>query len=116
MQRGGASAIWDALYSTVEVLDEVSGSRTILLISDGRASRNVHSFHDALERARRSNVTVHVAALDARFNRELNKDRPGDPTERLRTLARSTGGEYAEPELKDLPEASAKLLKKRGGI
>ena len=111
MQSGGPSPIWDALYQTVGVLEEAPGKRAVLLISDGRASGNVRSFQEALARVRDSRVIVYVAALDAAYNREINKDRPGDPTERLRALARATGGGYAEPEIVDLAAACARFAK-----
>jgi hypothetical protein len=111
MQAGGPSPIWDALHEAVGLFEELPRTRAVILISDGRASSNSHSFQDALKRVQRAGVAVYVAALDARDNRVFNRERPGDPTESLRALARATGGDYAEPEIVDLADVCAAFAK-----
>jgi hypothetical protein len=111
MQSGGPSPIWDAIHETVGALEGFPGTRVVLLISDGRASGNVRGFQEAFARVRSSGVIFYVAALDASYNRRINEDRSADPTERLRALARATGGAYGEPEIVDLAATCATFAK-----
>ena len=63
--EGGLSPIpGRRLLLPYEQLEATPDRRVILLVSDGRSSGNVHGFEEALDRARRSEVTVHVALSD----------------------------------------------------
>jgi len=105
MQTGGASRVWDAIVESVAVLRQYPATRDVILVTDGRASGNIRGFDEALASAQRDNVSIHVIALDAPYNRLVNRDRPGDPTDRLRVIAHGTRGGYVEAELTDIVSA-----------
>jgi len=93
------SPIWDAVYQGAGLLETTADRRVIVLISEGRATGNVHGFDEAVDRARQIGVVVHVAcpAEGESPPKTLRADRPNDPCTRLKRLAEATGGRYAEP-------------------
>jgi hypothetical protein len=109
-QPGGPSPIWDAVVRVVDALEPGVRSTAILLVSDGKASANALGFDEARARAGSASVRVFVAAMNAPFGRRLNQSRPGDPTLRLKQLAETTGGQYIETALDDLPTTLARLV------
>lgn len=114
--RDSPSPIWDGVYSVVEALEASPDRRVILLFSDGKASANIHGFAEALERARRSAVTVNVVVVVASKTKTLEADRPGDPAERLKKMADATGGRYVERNLTEVPAYCGDFVRAlRGG-
>jgi von Willebrand factor type A domain len=86
---GGRSPLWDALYHAAGRLEETSGARVIILLTDGRSNGNERSFAEAVERLKATGVRVFTVA------REMGRRKPDpDPYERLRQLASITGGEH----------------------
>jgi Mg-chelatase subunit ChlD len=83
---GGASPIWDALVTAADALQDGTGRRAILLVTDGRSTANRIGFAEALDRLQRARVPVFVVSLD-RNARPLP-----DPGARLTKLADTTGG------------------------
>lgn len=83
---GGASPIWDALLTAADALQDGTGRRAILLVTDGRSTANRVGFEEALERLRRARVPVFVVSLDR------NAKPLPDPGARLTKLAETTGG------------------------
>jgi hypothetical protein len=106
----GPSPIWDAVVASIEAFGPEASRRTLLLVSDGRASGNAHGFDEAVERAKAARVTVFACHVVALSQRSLEADRPGDPAFRLKQLAVSTGGRYSEPTLREVTRAIADLL------
>lgn len=113
----GPSPIWDAVYRGVEVLEERTAPRTILMVTDGRSSANVRGFQEALDRARQGGVRINIGFVrtelmsSSRRLLTLNADRPGDPAERLKKLTEATGGRYAELSVQDLPAFFAEVVR-----
>ena len=88
-QFGGRSPLWDALYHAAGRLEETSGPRVIILVTDGRSNGNEHSFAEAVQRLKAADVRVLTVA------REVGRRKPDpDPYDRLRQLASVTGGEH----------------------
>lgn len=58
----GPSPIWDAVDTTLEALASEPGRRTIVLLTDGRASGNVHGLDEVRARAAALGVPVNVFA------------------------------------------------------
>jgi hypothetical protein len=110
---GDRSPIWDAIYSSVDAFEETPGRRVIFLVSDGKASGNVHGFDEALDRARRGKVAVFAANVVGRNSRGLQADQPGHPAARLKKLAEAMNGDYAEMvTTKALPEFFGNVLRR----
>ncbi len=88
-QFGGRSPLWDALYHAAGRLEETSGPRVIILVTDGRSNGNERSFAEAVQRLKAADVRVVTVA------REVGRRKPDpDPYDRLRQLASVTGGEH----------------------
>lgn len=113
----GPSPIWDAVHRGVEVLEERTGPRAILMVTDGKSSANVRSYQEALERSKHSGVRVNIGVARTELWRTsrkpvtLNANRPGDPAERLKKLAEATGGKYGEMSVWDLPSFFAEVAR-----
>jgi hypothetical protein len=115
--RNGPSPMWDAVYRAVEILVARPGARAILMVTDGRASANVHGYQEGLDRAIQAGVRVNIAFARTELFRTgrppitLNANRPGDPAERLKKLADGTGGKYGEMSVWDLQKFFADVAR-----
>jgi hypothetical protein len=113
----GPSPIWDAVVRSVGVLEERTGPRAILMVTDGKASANEHSFQEAIEKSKQAGVRVNIGLARTELFRTsrppvtLNANRPGDPAERLKKLADGTNGRYAELSVWDLPGFFAEVAR-----
>jgi len=103
LEIGRGTALYDALYEAVDLLGSDPGRKAILLLSDGRdesfdglSPGSLHTFHQALEHALRSDVAVFVIGL----GREIKHRSIIDGTsleDQLSLLARRTGGNAYYP-------------------
>lgn len=107
-QEGGPSPIWDGVYASVQTLQGAAERKQILLITDGKASANLHGFEEARDFAKRAAVAI--TALYVLSNKRVEPGEP-DPTDRLKGLADATGGRYAEKSLKELPAYCGTVVK-----
>lgn len=96
MERFGPSPIWDAVAAAVEVLEPESGHRSVLLVTDGRATGNRLGLAQVAERASLAGVTVSIIAPLA-VSELPHTDKTivvVDPSVFLGRLADLTGGLY----------------------
>jgi hypothetical protein len=107
-QEGGPSPIWDGVYASVQALEGASERKQILLISDGKASANLHGFEETRDFAKLAAVTI--TAVYVLSNKRIEPGEP-DPTDRLKSLADATGGRYAEKSPKELPAYCGTVVK-----
>ena len=104
---GGRSPLWDALYHASGRLEQTSGPRVIILITDGRSNANERSFAEALQRLTAAGVRVFP------ITREEGRRKPDpDPVEKLRQLATATGGEHLTWRPGKLDEALALAMRR----
>jgi von Willebrand factor type A domain len=62
--RSGPSPIWDAVDAALDALEsEVGRHRAIVIVSDGRATGNVHGLTEVAERAMREGVSISAIAI-----------------------------------------------------
>jgi len=102
--RLGPSPIWDAVDAAVVSLEEEAGRRAILLLTDGRATGNVHGLEEVLQRAVRAAVFVSAISEAAVLDIEQGGGRAARirPGAALKWLAENTGGSFntlADPTL-----------------
>jgi Ca-activated chloride channel family protein len=95
----GGTALYDALVEAAARLAEVQGKKAILLLSDGRdqgmdgyGPGSTHTFEDALEQVRRSEVAVYAVGLGEDLDRQLDFRRRRSLEEILTTLSAESGG------------------------
>ena len=92
----GPSPIWDATYQAIESFPPTEGRRVLILLTDGRATGNVHSVEEVARAAAQNGIAIHIVGQDREY--QLRQDattavavRPGNA---LRWLADVTGGQF----------------------
>jgi hypothetical protein len=90
----GGSAVWDAIHRSVELVADQSGRRAILVLTDGRASGNLHSLEEVAERSVDRAVSLSAVVPDP--PRGIRQDAKTmavvTPAANLDRLAQYTGG------------------------
>jgi Ca-activated chloride channel family protein len=106
---GGATALYNALYSTLRNLPAPSSGgrprrRVIVLLSDGEDTASLVWEEQVLELVRRREATVHVIALRA------ESDASNRSARLLRLLSGESGGEVHHPgSIRDLDSVYARI-------
>ena len=83
IQPGGHTALFDGIARGVESVQNISGRRAVIVLTDGIANRGALDIGQAIESAMKTNVSVYVIGLGEDVR-----------TERLERIARETGGSY----------------------
>jgi hypothetical protein len=93
----GASPIWDALHNAVTLLSAEPAPRSVLLLTDGRATGNRHGFLDVASYSLEYAVSVNVIAKSAtqRISQGGNRAVLVQPAATLGRLAAYTGGQIS---------------------
>jgi hypothetical protein len=86
---GGRSPLWDVLYNLCDRFDRTAATPIVILVTDGRANANEHSFAEAVHRLKTAGVRVFTVT-----RLEVHRKPDPDPSERLRELASATGGQH----------------------
>lgn len=96
--RQAGSPIWDAAADAVEALAAEPLPRAVLLITDGEESLGERRLDEAIARALRAQVQVHVISLA--YDRILPQSGETaalvEPNRNLRLLAETTGGVFVQ--------------------
>lgn len=89
LRAGGGTSLYDAIYLVCEqkLLDDNSGRKILVVLSDGADVTSKHSFAEALDMAFRSEITI-FAISTTRFGADI--DHEGDNA--LKQLVEDTGG------------------------
>lgn len=97
--RGG-TALYDAIYLSLEHLKEGREDKKVLLVvSDGEDRDSRYKFESVLDYARESNASIYVVGL---FDKEEERTRAQQRAiKNLKELAAETGGKYFFPESLD---------------
>jgi len=117
VENYGPSPIWDALWTTAELLEREPGHRAMVLITDGKTSGNVHGFAETLHELCLRRIAVSVIAEGARefIPQGPNLGVSVRPDARLRQLAEETGGAFSFDEIIMRPRAG-ELTAKTGPL
>jgi VWFA-related protein len=83
LQAEGHTALYDAAAAGVEALRGISGRRAVIVLTDGIANRGALDIGQAIESAKKANVSITVIGLGADVR-----------TARLERIADETGGNY----------------------
>ena len=103
LKAGGGTSLYDAIYLICEqkMLEEESGRKVLVILSDGADVTSRHTFEEALDMAYRAEVTI-FAVSTTRFGADI--DHEGDHA--LQQLVDNTGGQAYFPfSTKDLSKA-----------
>lgn len=103
LKAGGGTSLYDAIYLVCEqkMLEEESGRKVVVILSDGADVTSHHTYEQALDMAYRAEVTI-FAISTTRFGADI--DHEGDNA--LKQLVENTGGQAYFPfSTKDLSKA-----------
>jgi VWFA-related protein len=95
LQFGNPTRLYDAIDASVDLLDEASGRKVVLVFTDGDDTASRKSFGDVLTKAREKEVMVYAIGLQSDFfnGQRMQRSRPSSA---LRRLADETGGGFFE--------------------
>jgi Ca-activated chloride channel homolog len=92
---GNPTRLYDAIDTSIDLLDDASGRKVVLVFTDGDDTASRRSFGDVLTKARDKEVMVYAIGLQSEFfnGQRIARSRPASA---LRKLADETGGGYFE--------------------
>ena len=92
---GNPTRLYDAIDMSIDLLDDASGRKVVLVFTDGDDTASRRSFGDVLAKAREKEVMVYTIGLQSEFfnGQRMVRSRP---TSALRRLADETGGGFFE--------------------
>ena len=95
LQFGNPTRLYDAVYESIAMLDDVNGRKVVLVFTDGDDTASRRGMGDVLERARNDEVMIYAIGLESEFfnGQRMVRTRPDRG---LRRLADETGGGYFE--------------------
>ena len=95
LQYGNPTRLYDALDASIDLLDEASGRKVVVVFTDGDDTASRRNFNDVLQKAREKEVMIYAIGLQSDFfnGQRMQRSRP---TTALRKLADETGGGYFE--------------------
>ena len=95
LQYGNPTRLYDAIDMSIDLLDDASGRKVVLVFTDGDDTASQRSLGDVLTKARDKEVMVYAIGLQSEFfnGARMARTRPGNA---LRKLADETGGGYFE--------------------
>jgi len=95
LQFGNPTRLYDAIYESIGMLDDVDGRKVVLVFTDGDDTASRRGMGDVLERAKDDEVMIYAIGLESEFfnGQRMVRTRPDRG---LRRLADETGGGYFE--------------------
>jgi len=106
LDYGPATALYDTIYLSAQMLGRRSGRKALIVISDGGNTVHGVDFQEALDQAVRSEVMVY-SLIDVPIPNDAGRDTGGEHA--LITLSQETGGKYFYPEYGDISGAFRKI-------
>ena len=91
MKASGGTAILDAVYGAVDLLDGMQGRRIVVLVTDGFDENSTLKLDEVIERAQSARISVYALAIGGVTGVSLN----GEST--LRQLTSGSGGRVFFP-------------------
>jgi VWFA-related protein len=95
LQYGNPTRLYDAIDTSIDLLDDASGRKVVLVFTDGDDTASRRNFGDVLTKARDKEVMVYAIGLQSEFFNGARVAR-SRPASALRKLADETGGGYFE--------------------
>lgn len=91
IERMGPSPLWDAVISAIDLVSAESGSRAVMLWTDGRSTGNRFSKADVVDRAVAAGVSVHIVVEHFPPMAWRQQTSP-DPCSPMVSIVAATGG------------------------
>lgn len=95
MQYGNETRLWDAVDAALDHLNEATGRRVVVALTDGEDWGSSRGNGEVLDRAQREDVMVYAIGIESTFHNgeRWTTTRPGGS---FRKMATETGGGYFE--------------------
>ncbi|MBM3749600.1 MAG: VWA domain-containing protein [Acidimicrobiia bacterium] len=95
MQYGNETRLWDAIDAALDHLNEATGRRVVVALTDGEDWGSSKGNGEVLDRAQREDVMVYAIGIESTFHngQRWTTTRPGGS---FRKMATETGGGYFE--------------------
>ncbi len=106
LDYGPATALYDTIYLSAQMLGRRSGRKALIVISDGGNTVKGVGFQEALDQAIRSEVMVY-SLIDLPILNDAGRDTGGEHA--LITLSQETGGKYYYAEFGNISAAFRKI-------
>lgn len=108
MTPGHPSAMFDAVFASMDALAAEPGRRLILLLTDGSDQGSRRSLKDIVTRAQKEDHAIHAIGIRPALPPQLMDASRIDPS--LKKLAGDTGGGYVEVGLRSRLDAAVDLV------
>ena len=95
LQYGNPTRLYDAIDASIDMLDDATGRKVVLVFTDGDDTASRIGFGSVLDKARDKEVMVYAIGLRSEFFNGQRMQRTA-PDRALRRLADDTGGGYFE--------------------
>ena len=95
LQYGNPTKLYDALDASIDLLDEATGRKVVVVFTDGDDNASRKSFNDVQQKARDKEVMIYAIGLQSEFFNGARVMRTRPPSA-LKKLADETGGGYFE--------------------
>ena len=95
LQFGNPTRLYDAIDASIDMLDDVSGRKIVVVFTDGDDTASRRGMSDVLQKARLKEVMIYAIGLESEFFNGARMQRTR-PDRGLRKLADETGGGYFE--------------------
>ena len=95
LQYGNPTRLYDAIDASIDMLDDATGRKVVLVFTDGDDTASRTGFGSVLDKAQDKEVMVYAIGLQSEFfnGQRMQRTRPDRA---LRRLADETGGGYFE--------------------
>ena len=95
LQFGNPTRLYDAIDASIDMLDDASGRKIVVVFTDGDDTASRRGQNDVLQKARLKEVMIYAIGLESEFFNGARMQRTR-PDRGLRKLADETGGGYFE--------------------
>jgi len=95
LQYGNPTRLYDAIDTSIDLLDDASGRKVVLVFTDGDDTASKVGLGKVMDRAREKDVMVYAIGLVNEFFNGQQRVR-SSPDRGLKKLAEDTGGGYFE--------------------
>jgi VWFA-related protein len=96
LQFGNPTRLYDAIDASVDILDDVSGRKIVVVFTDGDDTASRRGRDDVLDKAKQKEVMIYAIGLQSEFAIAPGRMQRTRPDRGLRKLAEETGGGYFE--------------------
>ena len=85
LQYGNPTKLYDAIDTSIDLLDDASGRKVVLVFSDGDDTASRTNFGDVMTKARQKEVMIYAIGLQSEFftGQRVQRSRPSGALRRL---------------------------------